>query len=208
MKLLLISDLHLSSKVPVSRKDNTVNTQFRKLKYVLDYAKENGCLVLQAGDFFDKPRDWYVLSAVISLLRDDYRELLPIYVVYGQHDTYFYSDEVRSATSLGVLHSAGIVRVLTKDPVVFNDGLMLYGASYGEDVKDIVVEKSANHVVVLVIHAPIVSESQWPGDQYIYSKKFLRENSQFDLVLCGDIHQMVAVCEGNRWLVNTGPMVR
>jgi len=86
----------------------------------------------------------------------------------------------------------------------------LYGASYGRKVP--VVQKESDRggscIRVLVIHAPISSEAIYPGQGYVYAKKFLALHKDYDLVLCGDIHRMVTVQVHGRWLVNTGPMVR
>ena len=69
MKLLLLSDVHLSSKTPIGRLDDYRKTCLRKFEYVLKYADKIGADIYQAGDLFDKPRDWFILLDVIELLK-------------------------------------------------------------------------------------------------------------------------------------------
>jgi len=208
MKLVLLSDLHLSWQSPTARLDDVRQTQMEKLEFVLNWAEDNEAVVLQAGDFFDRPRSWYLLPEVMRLLRE-HEEICPIYLVYGQHDTYLYSEQTKAATSLGVLAEAGLVEILTREYTFIYPNVALYGASYGQEVP--VQNDFDEHdscIKVLVIHAPISMEAVYPGQDYIYAKKFLALRKDYDLILCGDIHRMAVVQDHGRWLVNTGPMVR
>ena len=122
MKLLLLSDLHLLWKNPVARKDNLPDIQFEKLEFVLDYAQEKDCIILQAGDMFDRPRSYHLLSQVMDII-GSYE--VPIYCVYGQHDTYLYSKETRYATNLGILERSGLVHILNDKGQLIN-GIILH----------------------------------------------------------------------------------
>ena len=68
MKLILLSDVHLSSKTPIGRLDDYRKTCLRKFEYVLKYAQKLNAQIVQAGDLFDKPRDWFILLDLIKLL--------------------------------------------------------------------------------------------------------------------------------------------
>ena len=68
MKFILLSDMHLMERNPVCRLDNIEITQFDKLSYILEYAAINGLPILQAGDFFDRPRCYKVLGSIIFYL--------------------------------------------------------------------------------------------------------------------------------------------
>lgn len=201
MKFVLLSDLHLSSKNPVARLDDVKVTQMEKLRYVLEWALENEAVILQAGDFFDSPRSWYLLSEVMDLLTD-YN--IDIFTVFGQHDTYFYSEDSRDSTNMGLLKKAGLIDLLGRK-AARNRFVGLYGASWGEEIPE--VDKISD-INVLVIHASISDEALFLGHEFTPAKKFLRDHSDFDLILCGDIHRHFVVESGGRYLVNTGPMVR
>ncbi len=210
MKLSLISDLHLLWNNPVCRLDDLTLTQFDKFRFVLEYCRENSLMLLQAGDFFEAPRSFIFLPKVIDLLRE-YEEV-DIYAVFGgkRHDTYLYSDETREATNLGILEKAGLVTILEKYPVIFNenqeDQISIYGVSFGEDIPKIEEVADFN---ILVIHAPITDKSSWEHE--IDSSDFLRENKDYDLILCGDIHKQFLNTDSFgklRTIVNTGPLLR
>jgi DNA repair exonuclease SbcCD nuclease subunit len=210
MKLLLLSDLHLTWHNPVCRLDNLIETQFDKLRFVLDYAERNNLTICQAGDCFDSPRSYYLLEKVMELLR---KYKVNIYAVFGgkRHDTYLYSNETRAATNLGILERSGLVKILDKKPVPLvgsnlENLIHVYGASYGEELPEVKYKGKFN---ILVIHAPITDSSIIGG---MDADDFLLTNSDYDLILCGDIHRKFAMSckskKGLRWIVNTGPMLR
>jgi hypothetical protein len=220
--ILFISDLHLSMDQPVGRLDNVVETQFKKLRFVLQWACDNDCIILQAGDFFDKPRSWFLLPMVISILKE-YE--VPIYCVYGQHDVYMYSEETKDNTSLGVLAKAGLVTILSDKPVMlFSDTyeidhshpIRIYGASYGQEIP---IPSSKNNEPdqvsdILVLHAPIAEE--WVGGDFIDARGFLKMHPEWDIILVGDIHRKFSIPmyfehhkhRNTEYLINTGPMLR
>lgn len=206
MKLLLISDLHLLWDSPIARLDDAPAAQRQKLEFVLEYAKENDMVILQAGDFFDRPRSWMLLPIVIDLLKN---YGVKTYCVYGQHDTYMYSSETRDSTSLGILAKFGLVTILGseltgsvhigRDPTV-----SLYGCSFGQEVPEVV----SDEFNVLVIHAPIAESALFPGHDYVDARRFLKKHKNYDLTLCGDIHRFFCVEQDERFILNTGPMLR
>ena len=203
MKILGISDLHLMAKNPVARLDDITVVQFEKLKYGLDWAYENEAKILQAGDFFHRPRSWTLLPKVIDML---YYYSKTIHCVYGQHDTYFYNEQTREATSLGILEKVGYVHCL--DSVLLRDedeGVDLYGASWGEDIPE---PKDKDNVNILVVHAPIATDPLFPDHQYTSAKRFLDKHRHYDFILCGDIHRKFHIEKDGRHLINTGPMLR
>jgi len=204
MKAILLSDGHLLWEKPVSRIDDVKSVQFIKWGFVLEYAHINKCIILQAGDFFNRPRSWYLLPEVMKLLKK-HREV-PIYCVFGQHDTYMYSEKTREATSLGIVEIADMVHVLGNKPVLEN-GVDLYGCSYGQEVPK--VKKDRTRIpAILVIHAPIAEKALWPGQQYMDATDFIKKHEEFDVILCGDIHQSFRLRYKGRWIVNTGPLIR
>lgn len=210
MKLLLISDFHLLFERPVGRLDNSHEAQKRKLKYVFEYAHENNCIILQAGDFFDRPRSWRLLSIYIDFFRFWVGEKgVKVYCVRGQHDMYLYNEETNDRTTLGVLAKMGLVRILGKGEVCdfrsVGKSIYVYGVSYGQEVPD----PDTEGLNILVIHAPILKGKLWAGQQnYDYAPGFLRKHKGYDLILAGDIHQKFIFRVGERIICNTGCVIR
>ena len=208
MKLLLLSDLHLLFDKPIGRKDNTFLTQQEKLKYVMQYVcnSKYECFILQAGDFFDAPRSWRLLPIYIDFLRSWVNVgRVAIYCIRGQHDVYMYNEEINDRTTLGVLAKMGLVNILSSKPLVL-DNICIYGTSYGQEIPKPSKEAGTN---VLVIHAPILKSKIWHGQEdYSYAPGFLRKHKEYDLILCGDIHQKFIFRDGDRIICNTGCIIR
>ena len=203
MKLILLSDVHLSSKTPIGRLDDYRKTCLRKFEYVLKYAQKLNAMVLQAGDLFDKPRDWFILLDVIDLLK---KYQVHFACVYGQHDTYMYSIENREYTSMGVLAKNNLVQILNQYPHNLKDQFNISGVSFNPDLQ---MPKLINKhkLNILVAHATVSDIALYPGQQIYDAKKFLKDYP-YDLILCADIHRHFYFSDKGRYLVNTGPMMR
>ena len=209
MKFILVSDFHLLSKTPVSREDNLVETQFDKLRFILGVAKEEGAVILQAGDFCDAPRSWYLLPELTDILKE---YGVPIYCVFGQHDTYMYNEETRGRTTLGVLQKAGLLTVLDpvipivlNNPVGGDSDISVYGASFGTNLGRV----PSKGFTVGVAHVSVSDRPLYPNHVYTDAKKYLDQNPEYDLILVADCHRRFeASDEKGRVLINTGPILR
>lgn len=204
MKFALISDLHLLTKNPIARTDDLPKTQFDKLRFIFQFAKDNGATILQGGDFFDAARSWVLLPEAIDVIR---YYGVDIYGVYGQHDTYMYNENTRHRTSLGVLEKVGLIHSLSDSPTEFENGtIMIYGANFGQKLP--VVERQNGVFNIGVIHAPIAEAPIYPGHKFWDAKQFLKRNDGYNLILCADIHRSFFYYIGDRIIVNTGPIIR
>jgi DNA repair exonuclease SbcCD nuclease subunit len=204
MNLILLSDTHLLWDKPISRLDDLHQTQFIKLKFIFDFAKETNSKIIIAGDVFNKPRSWNLLPEMTDFLK---KYDIEIFAIFGQHDTYMYSTETRDKTNLGVLAKAGLVKILGEKPFPILDNLEwkdLYGVSYGQEIPKIEKE---NHFNVLVIHAPIAAKALYPNQQFMDALTFLKENP-FDLIIAGDIHQKYMFEYEGRYICNSGTLLR
>lgn len=201
MNIIALSDCHLRSTTPIARKDNIFKTQFKKLKFIFDYAQEHDCIILQAGDFLDKSRDWAMLVSLIDFL-GKYPDVR-MYCVLGQHDKYFYSQT--KATTLGVLEHMNLLRILDHK-VPFGLGpFNVFGSSWGDPLP----EPSHPKDNILVTHRPICDNRIYPGQEYTRSKKFLKSNKKYKLIVVGDIHRaFFHRIKNDHAIVNTGPMLR
>lgn len=208
MKIAFISDTHLLLNNPVARLDNASEAVFKKLEYVFKYCSINPITpLILAGDITDKPRSWHLLP-IISSLFEKYKKV-KVYAIYGQHDLYMYSEETKHATILGELSASGLVEILDEDPIKDwppkSDPIHIYGCSINQEVPKVKNKKNIN---ILVIHAPIAEKALWSTHKYIDAKKFLIENKDYDLIVCGDIHRKFLIKKDNRIILNTGPLIR
>jgi hypothetical protein len=195
MKIVLMSDLHLLNRKPDKRSDDILESQWEKLEYIFKYCVDHNGILLQAGDMFDKPRDWNVLDRFISLVQTYYP--IKIYSIYGQHD--MYQRNIGVVCNMSLLESLGFVETLNQNHIHI-DGINLYGCSFGE--------KPENKEGILVIHAPITCTLLYPGMEYNDAKAFLKKYNKYQLILCGDIHVPFIQSIKDRHIVNTGCMVR
>ncbi len=204
MQFILVSDIHATSQNPTNRKDDILNTFISKFSFILKYAQKNNASILQAGDFFHKPRDWNSLDAIISLF-NQYKGV-NIYSIFGQHDTYMRSKTLPN--NLLTLNKAGYLTLLNKQPVRLNEHyrrkeIYLYGCSWGEEVP-----KPKGEVNILVVHKSISKKAIFPGHDYTSPEYFIKKNKGWDLILVGDIHRYFTVRTKKTILVNTGPLLR
>jgi len=205
MKIVGISDIHLTAKNPIARLDDITITQFDKLKYVLNWAYDNDAIIIQAGDFFNKPRSWSLLPKMIDIL---YYHSVNVYCVFGQHDTYFYNEQTRESTSLGILEKVDLVKSLDSTGYTIpNKGILLYGTNWGEEVP--IPKNNDGETCILSIHAPISTEPLFPDHKYTSAQRFFdKYKKYYDLIICGDIHRQFHIQEDGYHLINTGPMLR
>jgi hypothetical protein len=196
MKFLCLSDIHLVAKNPRCRKDDLTKKQFEKLDFVFGYAEKNDCIILQAGDFFDKPRSFFVLSEFIKLRRQ--YESVKLFSVFGQHDMLYRTKENTNAYISGLI---GYIDWLDNKTADIGN-VAVAGCSWGSDFY------KNTKTDVLLIHAPIACKASWPGHDYWDAEKFLVENG-YRFVVCGDIHdnKFIIGRDGKR-ILNTGPMCR
>jgi len=211
MKIICLGDLHLLWDKPIARRDEAHEVQKKKFKFVLDWARKNQAAVIQPGDFFDTARSWHLTSAYMKFLDDYYtrKKLMDIYVVYGQHDTYMYSEKTRHATGLGLLVANRLVHLLDHrgHALDYASTVWAYGASFGQPVPRVGEDES--RVSILVVHKMIVDEKLWATQEdYVYAEDFLDQYGDYDLIVCGDCHRKFAFEQDGRYIVDSGPLFR
>lgn len=150
IKLLYFGDFHNDEKVPSSRIDNFVETRKRKIKEILQIAKnENVVALLEPGDFLNKPkisnsylselkRDWgftegnieHILSDVL-LKNKTTKELIkaiehcnriPIIGTVGNHELIGSSLKAYSDSAISQLVESGFIRLASKEnPIILKN---------------------------------------------------------------------------------------
>ncbi len=213
---ILVSDLHLTDRTPVSRTDDYQEAQRRKLEFICKLSKENGdCPVLCAGDVFDywKASPWLCRFAVQNLPAD-------FLAIPGQHDLPGHSLAEFEKSGLGLLDVVEAAAVL-KSPSYFvtarssHNTFYVVGIPYGqlEDVlkDDFEFPKTPSQGRrILLLHTLVWPDRRPSWDKSGITAKELLERfgKQFDLIVTGDNHQSF-VYEGLKsLLVNPGSMLR
>jgi DNA repair protein SbcD/Mre11 len=212
--IVLLSDSHLTVLQPIGRLDNYPETLTNKFLYVCNWAFDmfgKRAIILQAGDFSDVCRSWNLLSHLITVLAPlaEMFDSPPIYTIFGQHDTYMYSEKTRDKTVLGILDLSSYVRILSANPVyfLFNDRhVAVYGASIGEKVPKVKDKKDLN---ILVIHRMIGMTAAYKGqNDFDYAPSFLAKHKDYDVILTGDLHRKFLYTKDGRTILNSGPLGR
>ena len=206
-RFVLVSDVHITSKQPKARLDNYTETQYNKIKFMLEWsAQHNVDAILLAGDVFDTVFVNHETIKTYIELFNTYRDpSCLVAAVYGQHDLRYHSLNKINDTPLSVL-LAGINGIrLTSDPVIV-DNVALYGLSWGEKFPTPV---DNNHYNILVAHITVINEEKlFPGQNDFYSAKRLLYNTAFDMIVTGDNHQRFIVNYKNKYLFNNGSVMR
>lgn len=210
MILGFFADFHGTNEKPRCRIDDYQQTQRNKFLQMLDIFDMEGCrFVLNAGDFWDytkipyKTINWY-----IETLRNKWCNFT-IYSVAGQHDQVNHTMNLENSpyqtmVSAGFFHHLNSCPMTFVDPVT-QEGIHVYGKSWGESVPEIMDQKAFN---ILVNHDTLVMEKLWEGQKNPkYADKFVKDN-KFDLVVCGDNHNPFVTRYRSRTLVMCGSVFR
>ncbi len=209
MKILLLSDVHLRTRTPVSRKDDFFQTQMDKLRFVCKTYHEKGCkLFLQAGDLFDSPDpSRYLLSEYIQLLKD---QKIMIHTILGQHDVTMHSLKTVKRSATRVLEAAGVVFIVDSGILPFGPAgnIIIQEASWGKEIPQIWAEELKDLCRILVCHYPVGDKPLFPGHELTSPRQFLRQHPGYDLVLAGDYHYRFHSKWNGSQILNTGCMVR
>lgn len=204
MKFLSISDTHFRFQRPRCRIDkNYLETQGRKWLEIEQLAVAEQAYILHGGDFAD---DWDQSDLVKEMI---YKNMLienqdRRIGVYGQHD--LRNHKFRDNTTLGVTVAAKLMKIAITDPIVIDDEVAVYGASWNEEVPQIITPELFN---VLITHRMIIGDNLvWEGqDKYVQAKNFITD-TRFDLIVSGDNHATFVCGVGNQTLINSGSLMR
>src|SRR5712691_2563880 len=127
--LLFIGDPHLSSRSPGFRKDDYPNVVLDKLRWSLDYARQNDLLPVLLGDLFDYPRDnanW-LLVRLLALFENTL-------AISGNHDCK--ENTLNENDTLSVLISGRSIRLIDErnrwTGRISDRPVMIGGTSWGQ----------------------------------------------------------------------------
>lgn len=202
MKIIILPDLHLTEKTPKNRKDNFEETSLKKLRFILNKAKELEVkLVLQPGDLFDTPKPSYrFYKKIVDVFKKNTET--HFFTCMGQHDMKYRTKE---DTALKALSSSCENLFLEYDDNYKN--IFITSCSYGEEIPE--PEEREDYFTILLIHKMIVGEKKlWEGQEDVtWARNFLRKH-EFDLIISGDNHAQFEAEYNGRYLFNCGTLMR
>jgi len=194
---ILTADIHLTENTPISRIDNYVEAQDRKLDFLKQLEAKYDCPIIDAGDIFDywKASPWLISRAYKKLPNS-------MYTIPGNHDLPEHSMQQYEKSALHVLEVALSVRRLTKQPYDTHS-FTIAGFAYGEKLEDVDAD-------IVVIHDLVYEGSPpWPNAVGYQPKDLFDIFTKPRLILVGHYHMaLVAKSKDGRLLVNPGSMMR
>lgn len=216
---ILTGDIHLTESTPVSRIDDYLEAQKKKLLFLRKTQQKYDCPVLDSGDIFNywKPSPWLMNRAY---------ELLPenIITIPGNHDLPEHNIELYYKSGLHLLEEVEKLKTLspgeTTCTTLNNWGLDLFGFPYGmffgagaeeADTVEPYNKMVKDYRTVLILHEMVWpgETPPWPGAEGISATELLeRYHENFDLILTGHNHTAFTAEYEGCLLVNPGPMMR
>jgi len=206
MKLLIVGDLHLRVRPPRRRREaDFAGVCLGKLRQIIEIGRADADAVVQVGDFFDSPDPSKgLIAAVIDAMKEAPK---PWYVIHGQHDLRYHSQEAASRSALRILEAAGVVRILNAEGRLVGrrgECICLTGASFGQ-VPPECLDEGFN---ILVAHAMVGDKPLWPGHDLTGPEEYARKHPGFSVYLFGDYHYPFSVRVGDAWVINPGAVLR
>jgi len=133
IRLLYLTDPHVRGNNPRARVDNYPDTIKMKLRECWSIAAQHRCqAVVCGGDLFDRPDPDYIVTGELATVLAECP--VPVYTVPGNHEIFGYNLSTVPRTALGLLARIGVVRLLSREPVVIEDktkGFSIYLTGQG-----------------------------------------------------------------------------
>ena len=232
MKFVHCTDLHISGKNPLYRKDNLFEAVKEKISWINNYAREiSADAILCTGDIFDKPDTSYgVLNKdIISLFKDSPVEW---YAIAGNHDMYGYNPETLTRTPFQTLLECDAIEkvglgedkccyLLRREGYPLMDGyiLTITGVDCNAltdnrqdkeyDYGGCLDERSERTKIRIHMAHGFLANKDW-GNKIAHTKiSEIADKIDVDVVLCGHEHSGFGIVKRNGTLfINPGSVVR
>jgi hypothetical protein len=107
-----------------------------------------------------------------------------------------------------LLNEIGIVKLIHNKQRFYGFGfndIDIYGCGFEEEFPDIEFSKNFN---ILLLHKLVSNSDLWFGNVNYVSTKQLFKKTKFDLIIIGDNHKSFTDNQKDRWILNTGSMLR
>lgn len=192
---ILTGDWHIREDIPVSRVDDFMLTQRKKLSFIRKMQKEFNCPVLHSGDVFNY---WKVNPFLISFALTYFPS--NIIGVYGNHDLPRHSYKLRKESALYALEKAGI----------FEEQGLSYGNKSDdfESLDDFTIVIKGRRILVRHVFVYRAKREFWYGDKAVSARALIEKFPDVDLIVTGDNHQSFVEEYDGRLVVNPGCLLR
>lgn len=203
MRIMACGDQHWTTRKPKNRIDDFFLTCMGKLKQEIAIAKEEGCeCILFPGDLFESFRENHLLVQEVMKILDTFNG--SIIAIAGQHDQQFHNSDLKG-TPLHTLETAKYLMIAGKDPIHLTNGVRVYGASWKDEIPEIIDPKCVN---ILIIHKMIINDKLWAQQEGHTWANHMLIKHKFDLIASGDNHNGFLSSSKDRYLINCGSMMR
>ena len=201
---ILTADLHLRDTVPIARTDDFMSAQKRKLEFIKQLSILHKCIVLIAGDIFDKAKSSPYIQAMTLSNFPERAIGIP-----GNHCLPFHSLKNYENSSFHVLEAAGAIKTLLdnkEELILEEEGLRITGFPFGVKFQD--SPEPFEGRKISLVHDMVVKDKKI--HESIESKKAISmlKNTSYDLIVTGDNHTPFTEEHEGRLLVNCGSMMR
>lgn len=148
-RFAFISDLHLTSAIPVSRVDDYPETMLSKLKFLAERSRDWHFVILGGDVFHVKKMSWNFLMRAMAVFSSFE---CPVFTVIGNHDISYEDATTLAQSPLGVLVMSGVVRLLGEIRIPAVD-LLVRGCHYGQNEFRLSEEDKKVKTKIVVAHA-------------------------------------------------------
>lgn len=183
---VLLSDLHLSLKVPRCRASESdwMEVQRRQLKEVRDYAAEYGVPVLCSGDVF---HEWNAPAELIRFALDELPDQM--YSIPGNHDLPYHDLKQVDRSAYGVLRTVGkIIDLPPGKSFSVNDELEVVGFPWGVPVTKAPYTGRKTCLAIAHVYVWMEGSGHAQADIKSHCSSFLDKFKTYDAVHLGDNH--------------------
>lgn len=209
---IFCADLHLSLTPPIWRlaEPDWFAAMKRLLNEIRDLQEKYNCLVICAGDIFDR---WNSLPELINFAL----EYLPdkMIAIPGQHDLplHIYNDMQKSA--YWTLVKAGKIQNILSDFHVKIGQMVLHGFPFGFPITPLAKEWEGDRLPA--IHIAVVHEYVWvdgysypnaPIENRLHNTTGRHKWMGYDIIIYGDNHLGFSTCIGQTSIFNCGTLMR
>lgn len=220
IKLLWRTDVHISDKGPMSRKDDWTEAVLDKLNQIgqlTHHLKIDG--VIDGGDFFHEKSPRLISHKLIKDVVDLHKKYYcPVWCNVGNHDVVRGNIENLPRQPLEVLFSTGVFKrnydeheaVFERDDVkVRVVGVPYHGTRYDMDRLLNIEKKDENYLMVSAHLLASPAGGSMFGSEDIVSYKDLLKG-QADIYAFGHYHadQGITQISEKKWVINTGSLTR
>jgi len=197
-KIIATSDWHLRRPRPVARTDEDfMGALLKKVRFVINLAREEDAILALAGDLFDSARATIVPYEIVAQLINLFRGYDKLLLAAGQHDMRYHQSSLEN-TPFQIIETVVFPRGRKKQGKI--DGIYYTIVDWGEEIPE-----PEGHPAVLIIHETVLKGNEpFAG---VPAKELLK-NHDYDLIISGDNHKRFTARVGHKLLVNSGSLAR